>query len=117
MARKKAAPKPKVEETEEETTEATPGTRSQMEKHEAFVSWYESEYEEDLSELEPAEVIARFAAKRNEFRQSDGYLKQWGKEAREKAAAKETKKAPAKGKAKGKSTKGKKADAEEVFED
>jgi ElaB/YqjD/DUF883 family membrane-anchored ribosome-binding protein len=61
----------------------TPTTRSQMEKHEGFVSWYADELGGDLSELTPAEIIAEFARLRNEFRRSEFYLKQWGPEARE----------------------------------
>jgi hypothetical protein len=62
-------------------------SRSQMEKHEAFVEWYGSEYGVDLNECSAPDIIAAFAAKRNEFRRSEGYLEQWGPEAREAAKA------------------------------
>jgi hypothetical protein len=126
MARKTAAEKKAEAEAaaaEEEATAPEPGERSQMEKHEAFVEWFEEEYEQDLSKMGPAEVIARFAAKRNEFRKSEGYLEQWGPEAREAAKAQKekasTKSTGKKGSGKGsaKSSKGKKAKDEEAFED
>lgn len=125
MARKTAAEKKAEAEAAaaaEEKEAPAPGERSQMAKHEAFVEWYEDTYEENLGKLSPAEVIARFAAKRNEFRKSEGYLEQWGPEAREAAKAekaKATKSSGKKGSGKGsaKSGKGKKAKDEEAFED
>jgi hypothetical protein len=75
-----------IEAGEAEAETAT--TRSQMEKHEGFVQWYNDEVAEDGAELhnfEPSVVIAEFARLRNEFRRSDFYLSQWGPEAREKA--------------------------------
>lgn len=82
MAPKKGKKTEAAETTTEETAEEA-ASRSQMEKHEAFVEWYDSTYGGSLADLSPAEVIAAFAAKRNEFRRSEGYLSQWGPEARE----------------------------------
>lgn len=47
--------------------------RSQMYKHELFVEWA-GENGVDLNSKSAAEVIAYFAAKRNDFRKSDTYL-------------------------------------------
>lgn len=63
MARKQA----------EEEVEAEGGLRSQMWKHEAFVEWLGEAYNVDLDTLSAAEVIAWFAAKRNEWRKTPGY--------------------------------------------
>jgi hypothetical protein len=56
------------------------GARSHMAKHEAFVEWYADTTGVDLAEKTPAEVIAAFAARRNEFRRSDSYQNQWSKD-------------------------------------
>lgn len=59
-------------------------SRSQMEKHQGFVEWYEStEGATPMADMEPAQIIAEFARYRNEFRRSEFYLSQWGPEARE----------------------------------
>lgn len=72
-----------------ETGEAeaeTVTTRSQMEKHEGFVQWYNETMAEEgttLDDLDASVVIAEFARLRNEFRRSTFYLSKWGPEARE----------------------------------
>lgn len=66
--------------------EAEPTTRSQMEKHQGFVDWYNANYDKDLSTVTPAEVIAEFARLRNTYRKSDVYLSTFGPEARAEAA-------------------------------
>lgn len=65
--------------------EAEASTRSQMEKHQGFVDWYNANYGKDLNDLTPAEVIAEFARLRNTYRRSDDYLNRFGAEAREAA--------------------------------
>jgi hypothetical protein len=69
--------------------EAEATTRSQMEKHQGFVDWYNANYTKDMNDLGPAEVIAEFARLRNTYRKSDDYLGTFGPEAR--AAAREQK--------------------------
>lgn len=80
----------------EETETAEVGARSQMERHEAFVEWFNTEYGEDLNTCDAASIIAKFAAKRNEFRRSKFYLDQWGPAARAKRDAAAAKEAAAK---------------------
>lgn len=60
-------------ETIEEETQGS-GLRSRMYLHEGFVQWYLDEYDIDLEEASAAEVIAHFAARRNEFRKSEFYV-------------------------------------------
>lgn len=74
-------------EVEAEEAEAETKTRSQMDKHQGFVDWYEEYAEADLEGQPAAVVIAEFARLRNEFRRSEFYQSQWGEEAREQARA------------------------------
>lgn len=68
---------------EAETDEPT--TRSQMEKHQGFVDWYNANYGQDLNECDAATVIAEFARLRNTYRKSQDYLSKFGPAAREAA--------------------------------
>lgn len=72
-------------EVADESTEPT--TRSQMDKHEGFVNWYNANYGTDLSTVTPAQVIAEFARLRNTYRKSDDYQNKFGPAARDAARA------------------------------
>lgn len=74
----------------EETTEES-GPRSQMWKHEAMVTWLESENDVDLSEASAAEVIALAFAQRVPWRKSDTYRNLVESHAAEADAAREAK--------------------------
>lgn len=67
------------------------GLRSQVWRHEAFVEWCNEQYDLNLDSLSAAEIIAWFAAKRNEFRKTDFYTETVAEHAAQVEAEKEAK--------------------------
>lgn len=69
MPRKKAAPAPEPEATEE----TTPASRSRMWLHEGMVDWLNAQVGEDINTYSAADIISLAFAQRNAWRDSEEY--------------------------------------------